>query len=357
MFKISIIVPFYNAECFLDECIQSVLNQTYRDFELILVDDGSTDGSKEVCRKYCDIEKYDTDRMVKYIFERNSGVSVARNTGIEYSKGEFISFLDADDFLDENYIERLIRTQEKYNTDLTMCTYFNYKSNGFLEKRVSFEQDIYVKGNQIKRELIPKIFFNDYLQPLANPICRLYRKSIIVDNNILFNEKLKFYEDRLFNYVYMHNISDFYYIDEALYYRYVHSESAMHKYRENIYEETLNGYIYYISLKNNYERETNTEILNHFFAELFIKDIIILNICHTDNNENHQVKWKKYYRFIHTDLIYEKWMKLKIKDFHSIKWWMIYVLLRLHAVGIIEIMFQIKRKIKAILKNNDFRQM
>ena len=350
LFKVSIIVPFYNAECFLDECIQSVLKQTYENYELILVDDGSTDKSKEICGKYCNTEEYDTDGKIKYIYGKNSGVSAARNKGMKYSEGEFISFLDADDFLDESYIERLIKAQEKHNTDLTVCTFFNYKNKGSLEKRVSFEQDIYFGSNQIRKELIPRLFFNDYHQPLTNPVCRLYRKSIIIENNISFNEKLKLYEDRLFNYVYMHHISDFYYINEALYYRYVHPGSAMHKYRENIYEEMIDCYTYYISLNRTYEKETDLEIFDHFFARLFVKDIIILNVCHADNKEKFQKKWKKYYQFIHTDLIYEKWKRLRIKDFHSIKWWMIYILLRLRAVGIIEIMFQMKRKIKHVLK-------
>ena len=96
MCKVSIIVPFYNAEKFLDKCINSVLKQTYDNYELILVNDGSTDGSQKICEKYCNT----SENKIRYIYQNNAGVSSARNKGIDSAKGEFITFVDADDHID-----------------------------------------------------------------------------------------------------------------------------------------------------------------------------------------------------------------------------------------------------------------
>ena len=100
--KISIIIPIYNNEKYIEKCIDSVINQTYQNWELILVDDGSTDNSLSLC------ERYKKDIRVKIIHQENSGVSVARNNGIKETTGKYITFIDSDDFVDRNYCSMLI---------------------------------------------------------------------------------------------------------------------------------------------------------------------------------------------------------------------------------------------------------
>ena len=95
---ISVIIPVYNTEKYLDRCIRSVLNSTYKDFEVLLIDDGSVDGSLEICRTYCRL-----DRRVRFLTQKHGGVSEARNRGIQESRGEWLVFVDSDDFISEDF--------------------------------------------------------------------------------------------------------------------------------------------------------------------------------------------------------------------------------------------------------------
>ena len=138
---ISLVIPVYNVEKYLDKCMESVLAQTYDNYEVILVDDGSTDNSGKMCDEYAE-----RDSRVTVYHQKNSGVSVARNVGIENAKGEFISFIDSDDWVDESYLEKLVNAQIKYNADLTICEYTNVYADGRPNvRRRSFESDVYYK--------------------------------------------------------------------------------------------------------------------------------------------------------------------------------------------------------------------
>ena len=109
---ISIIIPIYNASRFIKKCITSILNQTYKNFELLIINDGSTDNSLEICNKF-------NDKRIKIINQKNSGSECARLTGIKQSKGEYICFIDADDWISKDYLEILITYAQKYNVDVT----------------------------------------------------------------------------------------------------------------------------------------------------------------------------------------------------------------------------------------------
>lgn len=115
---ISVIIPVYNAAMYLRDCLESILNQSYKDLEIILVNDGSTDRSGEIC--WCYQNKYNNIRVV---YQENQGVSKARNQGINLARGEYISFIDADDWLEKNYYECLLYLLTKYDADVSMCDY------------------------------------------------------------------------------------------------------------------------------------------------------------------------------------------------------------------------------------------
>ena len=115
-FMISVIVPIYNAEIFLSDCIKSILNQTIKDFEVILVDDGSTDGSGSICEQYCR-----KDDRIRYILQENAGVSVARNNALDVAKGEYVVFVDSDDVVAPDFLQRLLNLAA--NGDFAICGY------------------------------------------------------------------------------------------------------------------------------------------------------------------------------------------------------------------------------------------
>lgn len=189
---ISVIVPVYNVEKYLDKCIQSIINQSFKDFELILIEDGSTDGSKEICNKWHQI-----DPRIKFYHQKNSGVSKSRNKGLSISKGEYIAFIDSDDWIAEDYLQTLITYINKYNVDIITSGTYNYYNNTFIEKIQLTETGCFdfKKANQYYQMMTS--------QHMTSPTCKLYKKELIDIYNIQFNEKINFAEDREFNLKYM----------------------------------------------------------------------------------------------------------------------------------------------------------
>lgn len=139
---ISVIVPVYNVETYLEECLDSIQNQTYTDLEVILVNDGSTDGSKAICERYCQ-----TDKRFRLINQSNQGQSVARNTGVTASRGEFIAFVDSDDMILANYLETLMQHMGE-DVDIVESQFTVHKKDFLAEN----SQDIKI----ILREILKK---------------------------------------------------------------------------------------------------------------------------------------------------------------------------------------------------------
>ena len=114
--QISVIVPVYKAEKFLGRCIDSILNQTYRQLEVILDDDGSPDSSGQICERYKNI-----DYRVKVIHQKNTGVSAARNVGLDIASGDYITFVDSDDYICSNMYEKMMKCIDKFRCELVIC--------------------------------------------------------------------------------------------------------------------------------------------------------------------------------------------------------------------------------------------
>lgn len=127
MKKISVIVPVYNVEKYLSQCLDSIIHQTYKNLEIILVDDGSTDSSGLICDNYSQ-----KDKRIKIIHKCQGGLSDARNAGLKIATGEYISFIDSDDFIDKNMYSILINNTQKYNSDIVWFNYYNYYSKGYV---------------------------------------------------------------------------------------------------------------------------------------------------------------------------------------------------------------------------------
>ena len=122
MIDISILMPVYNAEKYLNETIDTIKNQSFSNWELIIVDDGSIDNSKEICTKLMN-----DDKRIKYIFQENLGVSHTRNVALENAQGKYIVFVDSDDLIHEDYLKILINSIEKNNSDISLCNFIERK--------------------------------------------------------------------------------------------------------------------------------------------------------------------------------------------------------------------------------------
>ena len=121
---ISVIVPVYNSEKDLEKCLQSISKQTYSEIEVILINDGSTDGSEKICLRFAE-----QDKRFKYFYQDNAGVSAARNNGLSHISGEYFTFVDSDDWIDETYCEKMLRSAQEHNADMTFCR-IKYFENG-----------------------------------------------------------------------------------------------------------------------------------------------------------------------------------------------------------------------------------
>ena len=210
---ISVIVPVYNVEKYLEECLDSIQNQIYTDIEVILVNDGSTDNSEVICEKYCE-----QDNRFKLINQKNQGQSVARNNGVASSTGEFIAFVDSDDIIKSNYLEELMRYMSE-EVDIVESK-FSVLKNEFLAEMLG-GSTILFEGNS--QEAV-KIFPNHVLS--VNPVTKLYRRSIV--------EAVPYLEGLIFEDIYsgigmLKYIRKIIKIDYVGYYYRQHQSSTMHR--------------------------------------------------------------------------------------------------------------------------------
>lgn len=186
---VSVIIPIYNTEKFLPLCINSVLNQTLTDIEVLLVNDGSTDGSGKICDEYAC-----KDQRIQVIHTLNQGVSHARNQGLETAKGEYIAFMDSDDWIETNMIAtlyQLIRTNE---AGLATCGYIIENEDG----RPIYHINEVKSGKLTQWEAIHSLFNDRYYKYKGNLWDKLYHKKIIDKHHLKFNEHIYYNEDRLF---------------------------------------------------------------------------------------------------------------------------------------------------------------
>ena len=246
--SISIIVPIYNGEQYLDKCISSIVNQTHRDLELILINDGSQDDSGIICDHWAE-----KDPRIKVIHQPNQGVSAARNTGLNIATGEFIGFVDADDEIAPETYEVALAQIDGY--DIVMWDAVTVWSDGRTEPDTIplLENDCAIS----RQDWTP-----DLLRWMAGSACRcLYRTSCI--SGIRFPQGIKFSEDRLFNLYAMGRCNSLRYLKMPLYYRLMHSESAVHRYHEDYFEAYLKAHnVITEAVKTHWQDDSYRQIYN-----------------------------------------------------------------------------------------------
>lgn len=226
--KVSVIIPIYNEESYLKKCIDSVLKQTYHNIEVLLVNDGSTDNSFEICKKYAE-----SDKRVIVLNQENMGVSAARNQGIRKSRGKYIVFVDSDDWIEAETIRNLIDIQSNYNYDLVI--YGHYKDDLIAKKRDEYKQPKnIIKDKKDISYLLSDLILTERLNALWN---KMYKSSIIKNYNISFSEKLNIAEDLLFNFQYFMNVNSLFILGEPYYHYMVREEESLTtKYHPHKYE-------------------------------------------------------------------------------------------------------------------------
>lgn len=233
MTKVSVIVPIYNSEKRINKCIDSIINQTYRNLEIILVNDGSIDKSEAICKEYAN-----NDKRIKYIFQSNKGVSSARNNGVTNATGDYLLFVDSDDYIDLDMIEILINNASE-ECDLIIF--------GFKELYYTGNTELLLGSYASKESFIcsvvdfVKIFGQLYeLRLLSAPWNNLFSRKIIENHNIKFIEEVSYGEDTLFNLKYYNACTEVCILDKT-FYNYLHSsgDSLSRKFNKDNYD-TIN---------------------------------------------------------------------------------------------------------------------
>ena len=198
--KLSIILPVYNGEAFLEKAIIGVLQQTYQSWELILVNDGSTDNSEMICTHY-----QAQDNRIIYVSQKNKGLSAARNSGFRLAQGDYIMYLDADDYIEDDYYEKMIIALENHDADLVISGFsreFIHKNRVTKQIKAVYTNVFFSNKESIKGYLKDPIIYNFFIHVWN----KLYRRDILLKHNICFDEGVRFGEDVLYNIVYLEHV-------------------------------------------------------------------------------------------------------------------------------------------------------
>lgn len=202
---VSIIIPVYNIENYLSRCIQSIQNQTFQDFEIILINDGSKDNSLQICKEFAA-----NDPRIILLTQENKGVSAARNNAIRVAKGQYLTFVDGDDYVDTNFLDTLLQAIEKKNVQLGIC--------GFCEVINEKEKIPYkvVKSQYLdSSNLYKELFLSNHIRGyLCN---KIFENDIVRKHNLYLNESLRIREDQDFVFRYLKYVENGYYMNNRTY--------------------------------------------------------------------------------------------------------------------------------------------
>lgn len=224
--KISVIVPAYNVESYLKQCLDSIVGQAFSNLEIILVNDGSTDGSGRICDEFAV-----KDSRIKVIHQENAGASSARNSGIEVATGDYLTFVDSDDWLDtEMYRKMTEAAKSSRSADVIMCDFLNVKPDKIEKISADLRKGYYEKQDIIK-EIYPKLIMieNFGRVPIASACICLFKNSLFKENSIRFDKKLKYSEDNLFMTEIILKADSFLYLKDEYFYHYRQYDTSRSK--------------------------------------------------------------------------------------------------------------------------------
>ena len=223
--KYTVIIPVYNAEKTLQRCVDSLLCQNHSGLEMILVNDGSTDGSGELCREYAN-----QSDCVVYIDKPNGGVSTARNAGLDRATGKYVLFVDSDDYVSEHYFETLDKIDEDFE--------FVMFSHSITDGKTVRDKILKSFSSKDADESVAKFSETLYRKTLTHPVTKRYLRQIIVDHSIRFPEHLYIGEDKTFNLRYVMHCKNCFISEESLYYVSVENENSLSRgHRSDFYKQ------------------------------------------------------------------------------------------------------------------------
>ena len=327
---VSVIVPVYNNEKLLEKCVRSILDQTYNNLEILLVNDGSTDKSIYICNQLKDL-----DKRIIVIDKLNEGVSITRNRGIEEASGDYLTFVDSDDYIEKDMIEELYNGIQDY--DLCTCNYYAVKNN----KRVP--------KSDIEAYSIENGEINIYIEKMqkqmlfCNPVNKIYKADIVKKYDIRFPQNIDVGEDYLFNIEYIKYVRKAKYITKPLYNYVINKGTLSQSYRPRTLENEMQMVR---NIKNIYEeREFDMSYIYNQYIELLKSNIYNLQI---GNKSKKEIKTfiEQFIKEMNEDRILEKNHKQNLTKENKV----IYSILQNNNVKIAYIYFKIRFIAKILLR-------
>lgn len=274
MEDVSIIVPVYNTKMYLKQCIESILAQSFKNYKLILIDDGSIDGSGQICDHY----KQQDERVVVY-HQINAGIGAARNKGLELAKGKYILFIDSDDWIEPNLLEEVYKNAEAYGVDMVLWGYkaiiFDFRERFIKKIDIRPEEHIWDNKKLCEEHLLDIIKWNELLFDL--PWNKLYKRKIIEEHYLRFI-KVKRREDAIFNVDYYKHIKSLSTMPKSYSNYRIIDKGYAFKASPDYIEVTLDLHRKYKALLNSWKRYKGEE--KQYIEYNFICDVIhIMGYC------------------------------------------------------------------------------
>ena len=231
---ISVIIPVYNAEKYLEQCLNSIKNQTYKNFEVIIVNDGSKDNTDSICKKFAQ-----SDSRFRYFSKENGGVSSARNFGLDNANGHYITFIDGDDWVEHNHLEILIKSITEKNSDIAICSYKEFDNNIDTYYTIVYtkQEKNLLNFEKMNRDdfltIFPKLMSINVC--FNNAVAKLFRKELV--NNLRFDTSIKYGEDLDFYFSLYLNVESISYVDELTYVYRIHGDSTTSNFNQEHAEQ------------------------------------------------------------------------------------------------------------------------
>ncbi len=291
---VSIIIPVYNTEQYLKQCLDSIINQTFQDIEIIVVNDGSTDNSSNIIKEYQQKDK----RIVSIIFSEHKGVSDAKNEGIKIAKGKYITFVDSDDWVTKDYIKILYDNIIKYDCDIVATNMFFFAKNKYIKNKLpSFcYKENFSKDINKKKALT--------LNLVWNMVAKIYKKDFIIKNNIFCSGKIM--DDNYFVYNAIISADNIKFIDETTYF--------YRTFRENSLTLSKNRFSYLPELMNKIKNLLVSKNLYQQYKNSFYSQNYLLLASETERTNLPEQEIKKVYSKIKNEILNESNIKIKIFD-------------------------------------------
>ena len=266
--KVSVIIPVYQVEEYLKKCVDSVLNQTYKDMEVILIDDGSKDSSGKICDNYAD-----SDTRVSVIHKKNGGLMSAWMAGVQVSSGDYLFFVDSDDWIDEDMLEKMIASMTMEDVDLVCCNYYIEYENGKFADKHTVSPGRYDK-KKIQELIVPQLISDGGYLSRGIRICRwakLIKKSLIIENLKYCNFELSIGEDMNIIVPTILSANSLYIMEDSYMYHYrMNQNSIMKKMSPNMWNQVRKLYETMSSVAIEIKKESLLPQIKKDFCDLSV---------------------------------------------------------------------------------------